>query len=1382
MVDIIEIRVHRLGGCNESLCLPGRFFGNQYQTLPLNIEGFKRRLILPPKIWDFVSYTIAVCVCAGMQFDIAIRVYLDSFRLPGESQKINRIMESFGARYHMQCPELFKNPDVVYILAYSTIMLNTDQHNSQVPKKMTCTEFIRNNRGINGGDNLPQDFLTSLYDNISKNEIKISTEAAASTAEVSPILWSDLNSQSKSPRGQMLEVTSHGSAHLDRDMFSLMWGPTVAAVSVVLDHAEDMTTVRQALDGLLQAAKLGAYHHVDEVMDSLVVSLSKFTSLLNPLAFKPVVTFGENEKARAATEAVFTVANRYGDSLKSGWKNMMECIVRLYKLNMLPESILLMEAEDPESARRRIPRPSNKARNSSAGSMLSRAISSLISLEGADSGPPGEASLREVEATQRTVSCLNACRVEDIFADSKFLRAESLHELVKAIMWASGPIKRVASSGEESDTAQASFPILVCLELLIAVALRNRDRIVLIWPLVHEYLTAIMTPNGAKAANPLVARAALGLLRVCTRLLPYKESSAEALLKSLQLVLRLDPHVAWDLAHQIAAELLKLVKSSAAYIRSARGWKTVCALINMTALHPEASQTSFEAFALVCKDDKLMTAANFAPLLETALVFVDRHAKDPYPERSLESINLMESMFLWLLRFGAKQDVAGEQKLVNERQTIAQSPDASSPSPQKGSPSPSKAGAGGADPGTPGSITGVAISSFTGGEPQPQVLVSELWLSVLQAFTRISLEPNEHLRNHAVVILHRSVVASEGLGVWGGLWIQVMGDLLLPLMADLARFVSTRARDFPGVDRSLRISLNMVTKALLQYLMLLAPDPDFPELWARILQVLQDCTKNRNEELNEAVPETLKNVLLVMAARRVLTREWKDSEGRALWDMTWHKARSISSGLTPQLLVTSGLDRPDRPEPRGAAAGGPGPGAPPSSPSPSESHQAPLPAVQHAPPANVEEAEGRPVQQATSASMGASESSSQRAQDSQLQLGANQEGANQEGGKAFTTAQPGSSFPEGDSPQASFSRTDRQTEASGSAADQAGSSGDQPQPSQPAVSSQLHTPQEAATSQTPSDALPAQSSRQDPPRHPSEPQRLERLSPSHKLDIHTTMSSEPSSHKLSALEQRYATGVPLTADEAFNRALQQQTQRANSWGSNTSAPGLTDPSSLSAAAPAVGDLPDRVSSSRLLATIHSGIPSTDDDGPLFAELGKLVAEEEAEAGASGQGRGQDEEVDLNQAPGLRQLHVIQDQDQQPLLGSPKIQQDELSGGPILAPGSGTTASVSEPLADIAGGKSGTEAEIENPYDSMPTADTSGGPSSGSQNEGGSVPAAAQAGQTAVADVEADVHATPNSADKGRQGDTVDEKKDTHSDNDYSEQQQSQQASSGCKQS
>ncbi len=62
---------------------------------------------------------------------MAIRVYLESFRLPGEAQKINRIMESFGKAYHGRCPALFRNADAVYILAYSVILLNTDQHNSQ---------------------------------------------------------------------------------------------------------------------------------------------------------------------------------------------------------------------------------------------------------------------------------------------------------------------------------------------------------------------------------------------------------------------------------------------------------------------------------------------------------------------------------------------------------------------------------------------------------------------------------------------------------------------------------------------------------------------------------------------------------------------------------------------------------------------------------------------------------------------------------------------------------------------------------------------------------------------------------------------------------------------------------------------------------------------------------------------------------------------------------------------------------------------------------------------------------------------------------------------------------------------------------------------------
>lgn len=48
-------------------------------------------------------------------------------------------------------------------------------------------------------------------------------------------------------------------------MFRRLWGPTVAAVSVVLDQSEEPAIVSQALDGLLLTARIAAHHHVDEV-------------------------------------------------------------------------------------------------------------------------------------------------------------------------------------------------------------------------------------------------------------------------------------------------------------------------------------------------------------------------------------------------------------------------------------------------------------------------------------------------------------------------------------------------------------------------------------------------------------------------------------------------------------------------------------------------------------------------------------------------------------------------------------------------------------------------------------------------------------------------------------------------------------------------------------------------------------------------------------------------------------------------------------------------------------------------------------------------------------------------------------------------------------
>ncbi len=56
------------------------------------------------------------------------------------------------------------------------------------------------------------------------------------------------------------------------------------------------------------------------------------------------IQFGQNRKARLAATVVFNIAHVHGDILRDGWKNILECIIHLYKAKLLPS--VLVEVED----------------------------------------------------------------------------------------------------------------------------------------------------------------------------------------------------------------------------------------------------------------------------------------------------------------------------------------------------------------------------------------------------------------------------------------------------------------------------------------------------------------------------------------------------------------------------------------------------------------------------------------------------------------------------------------------------------------------------------------------------------------------------------------------------------------------------------------------------------------------------------------------------------------------------------------------------------------------------------------------------------------------------------------------------------------------------
>uniref|UniRef100_F1KWS2 IQ motif and SEC7 domain-containing protein 1 n=1 Tax=Ascaris suum TaxID=6253 RepID=F1KWS2_ASCSU len=125
----------------------------------------------------------------GMEIDVALRHTLTFFRLPGEAQKIERIVQVFARRYIECNPERaasFHGADTVFVLAFAIIMLNTDLHSPNIKpsRKMKLEDFIRNLRGIDAGFNIDRSLLTGIYERIREHEFRSGSDHVTQVMKV----------------------------------------------------------------------------------------------------------------------------------------------------------------------------------------------------------------------------------------------------------------------------------------------------------------------------------------------------------------------------------------------------------------------------------------------------------------------------------------------------------------------------------------------------------------------------------------------------------------------------------------------------------------------------------------------------------------------------------------------------------------------------------------------------------------------------------------------------------------------------------------------------------------------------------------------------------------------------------------------------------------------------------------------------------------------------------------------------------------------------------------------------------------------------------------------------------------------------------------------
>lgn len=285
----------------------------------------------------------------SMRIDEALRIFLEAFRLPGEAPLISNVLEHFAHHYRTSntttsgepgLANSFANDDAAFTLAYGIIMLNVDQHNHNVKKQsvpMVVEQFKKNLSSVNGGGNFEDKLLEEIYQAVRTEEIVMPSEHTGAVRD--NYLWKLVIRRSATPDSRYIHAPT-GS--YNQEIFNIVWGQTISALSFVYDKSFELAVIQKTIAGFRKCAQIAAHYMMSDVFDNIVISLCKFTNLLNPSesADQIAINFGMNNKAQMACKTVFQLVHDHGDILRDGWKNILDCIIQIYKAKLLPKVLI----------------------------------------------------------------------------------------------------------------------------------------------------------------------------------------------------------------------------------------------------------------------------------------------------------------------------------------------------------------------------------------------------------------------------------------------------------------------------------------------------------------------------------------------------------------------------------------------------------------------------------------------------------------------------------------------------------------------------------------------------------------------------------------------------------------------------------------------------------------------------------------------------------------------------------------------------------------------------------------------------------------------------------------------------------------------------------
>ena len=179
------------------------------------------------------------------------------------------------------------------------------------------------------------------------------------------------------------------------------------------------------------------------------------------------------------------------------------------------------------------------------------------------------------------------------------------------------------------------------------------------------------------------------------------------------------------------------------------------------------------------------------------------------------------------------------------------------------------------------------------------------WTPILHNLRAQCLNPCRKIRRQACSSLQNALLSPELSPAEDEEWTLVFRDVLFDLINRLLK-PEVYQTDPTGMSETRLQATNLLCRTFLHYLPLLAQEEGVLDLWLRILDVMDRLmSSGQGDNLEEAVPESLKNILLVMAGSDILRAPAPGEAPSELWDNTCERVDRFLPNLMAELFPES---------------------------------------------------------------------------------------------------------------------------------------------------------------------------------------------------------------------------------------------------------------------------------------------------------------------------------------------------------------------------------------------------------------------------------------------------------------------------------------------